>query len=166
EVIDQATNVLVVSKLVHPDLGALKKAVTANEQRTISFKKPAEAASILNDFQLVILYQPDRNFAAVFSEIEKLNKNSWVISGLHTDWYFLSGAQHTFNKEASNQSDDVQAELNSNYGTFAVEDIGFDNFPPLHTEFGALTISVPNEVMLEQTVSGISNGNPLLATME
>ena len=166
EVIDQATNVLVVSKITHPDLGSLKKAITTNEQRTISFKKPAEAASFLNDYQLIILYQPDRSFAAIFSEMEKLNKNSWVISGLHTDWYFLNGAQDNFNKEASNQSDDVQVELNSNYGTFAVEDIGFNNFPPLHTEFGALTITVPNEVMLEQTVSGISNGNPLLATME
>ena len=80
--------------------------------------------------------------------------------------FFLNGAQDNFNKEASNQSDDVQAALNSNYGTFAVEDIGFENFPPLHTEFGALTISVPNEEMLAQTVSGIANGNPLLATME
>ncbi|MDN3723463.1 VWA domain-containing protein [Aequorivita sp. SDUM287046] len=166
EVMDQATNVLVVSKISHPDLGALKKSITSNEQRTISFKKPAEAASILNDFQLVILYQPDRNFASVFDEIEKLNKNTWVISGLQTDWYFLNGAQDNFNKEASTQSDDIQAELNSNYGTFAVENIGFDDFPPLQTEFGALVISVPNEVMLEQTVSGISNGNPLLATME
>ncbi len=166
EVIDQATNVLVVSKIAHPDLGALKKAITTNEQRTVSFKKPAEAASILNDYQLVILYQPDRSFASVFSEIEKLNKNTLIISGLQTDWYFLNGAQDNFIKEASTQSEDIQAELNNNYGTFAVEDIGFDNLPPLHTEFGTLAISVPNEVMLEQTVSGISNGNPLLATME
>lgn len=166
EVIDQATNVLVVSKITHPDLGTLKKAITTNERRTITFKKPAEAVNILNDYQLVILYQPDRSFTSVFSEIEKLNKNTWVISGLQTDWYFLNGAQDNFNKEASNQSDDVQAVLNNNYGTFAVEDIGFENFPPLHTEFGALSISIPNEVMLEQTVSGIPNGNPLLATME
>ena len=166
EVIDQATNVLVVSKITHPDLGVLKKAITTNEQRTVTFKKPAEAVTALNDFQLVILYQPDRSFASVFAEIEKLNKNTWVISGLQTDWYFLNGAQDNFNKEASNQSDDVQAKLNNNYGTFAVDDIGFNNFPPLHTEFGALSISVPNEVMLEQTVSGIANGNPLLATME
>ncbi len=166
EVIDQATNVLVVSKIAHPDLGALKKAITTNERRTVTFKKPTEAVSVVNEHQLVILYQPDRSFAAVFTEIEKLNKNAWIISGLHTDWYFLNGAQDNFNKEASNQSDDIQAELNSNYGTFAVEDIGFESFPPLHTEFGALTISVPNEVMLEQTVSGIANGNPLLATME
>src|SRR5690606_11937962 len=158
--------VLVVSKLVHPDLGALKKAITTNEQRTLSIKKPTEAVAVLNDFQLVILYQPDRSFASVFSEIEKLNKNTWVISGLQTDWYFLNGAQDNFNKEASNQSDNIQAELNSNYGTFAVENIGFDDFPPLHTEFGTLTISVPNAVMLEQTVGGIANGNPLLATME
>ena len=89
EVIDQATNVLVVSKLSHPDLGALKKAISSNEQRTISFKKPAEAIGFLNDFQLVILYQPDRSFASVFAEIEKLNKNTWVISGLQTDWYFF-----------------------------------------------------------------------------
>src|SRR5690606_1203970 len=166
EVIDQATNVLVVSKITHPDLGALKKSITTNERRTVTFKKPAEAISILNDYQLVILYQPDRSFASVFSEIEKLNKNTWVISGLQTDWYFLNGAQDNFNKEASNQSDDVQASLNTNYGTFAVDDIGFNNFPPLHTEFGALTISVPDEVRLGQTVSGIANGNPLLATME
>ncbi|MEH6762922.1 MAG: vWA domain-containing protein [Aequorivita antarctica] len=166
EVIDQATNVLVVSKFTHPDLGALKKAITTNEQRTVTFKKPAEAVSALNDYQLVILYQPDRSFASVFSEIEKLNKNTWVISGLQTDWYFLNGAQDNYNKEASSQNEDIQAELNSNYGTFAVDDIGFDNFPPLHTEFGALAISVPNEVMLEQTVNGIANGNPLLATME
>lgn len=166
EVIDQATNVLVVSKFTHPDLGALKKAITTNEQRTVTFKKPAEAVSALNDYQLVILYQPDRSFASVFSEIEKLNKNTWIISGLQTDWYFLNGAQNNFNKEASSQNEDIQAELNSNYGTFAVEDIGFENFPPLHTEFGALVISVPNEVMLEQNVNGIANGNPLLATME
>lgn len=166
EVIDQATNVLVISKISHPDLGALKKAITTNEQRTITFKKPLEAVSVLNDYQLVLIYQPDRNFASVFSEIEKLNKNSWVISGLQTDWNFLNAAQDNFRKKATNQSDDVQAKLNTNYGTFATEDIGFNNFPPLHTSFGVLTVNVPHEVMLEQTVSNISTGNPMFVTME
>lgn len=166
EVIDQATNVLVVSKLSHPDLGALKKAIITNERRTITFKKPLEAISVLNDYQLVIIYQPDRNFASVFSEMEKLKKNYWIISGLQTDWYFLNAAQNNFKKEASNQSDDIQAKLNNNYGTFAVEDIDFNNFPPLHTNFGAMTVNVQHEMMLEQTVNGISTGNPLFVTME
>ena len=166
EVIDQATNVLIVSKIIHPDLGALKKAILSNEQRTVSILKPAEALNTLNDHQLVILYQPDRSFNSIFLEIEKLNKNSLVFTGLKTDWNFLNGAQKKFTKRPSNQNDDVQALLNSNYGTFAVEDIGFGSFPPLHTSFGSLTIGVPHEVMLEQKISGIASGNPLLATME
>ena len=166
EVIDQATNVLVVSKIVHPDLGALKKSITTNEQRTVSFKKPSEAVGVLNDYQLVVLYQPDRSFAPVFSEMEKLGKNLWIISGMETDWNFLNGAQSNYKKNTSRQKEDIQARLNSNYGTFAVEDLGFDDFPPLKTQFGELVISVPHEKMLEQTVRGISTENPLLATME
>lgn len=166
EVIDQATNVLIVSKIPHPDLGALKRAITSNEQRRAAIKDPSGAVPVLNDFQLVILYQPDRSFASVFSEIGKLNKNVWIISGLQTDWNFLNGAQDKFNKEASIQTEDVQALLNANYGSFAVQDIGFHDFPPLHTEFGTLGIRVPNQVMLEQTVNGLANGNPMLATTE
>ncbi|SDW01933.1 hypothetical protein [Aequorivita viscosa] len=166
EVIDQATNVLIVSKLSHPDLGALKKSITTNEQRAVTFKKPLEAANTLNDYQLVILYQPDRSFAPIFSEIEKLDKNYWVIAGLQTDWTFLNTVQSNYKKNSSRQKEDVQAVLNPNYGTFAVEDLSFDDFPPLHTQFGELTISVPHEVMLEQTVSRIATESPLLATME
>src|SRR5690554_550702 len=47
EVIDQATNVLIVSNVVHPDLKALKKSITTNEQRRVSIKKPTEAVDIL-----------------------------------------------------------------------------------------------------------------------
>lgn len=166
EVIDQATNVLLVSKLTHPDLGALKRAITSNEQRTLSVMKPLEALKVLNDYQLVILYQPDRNFASIFAEMEKLKKNSLIITGLQTEWNFLNAAQDNFIKNASVETDEVQAQLNNNYGTFAVEDIGFDDFPPLHTKFGDLTLSVPHEVMLQQTVSGITTGNPMFITME
>ena len=36
EVIDQKTNVAIVSDIIHPDMGALKKAIESNEQRTAS----------------------------------------------------------------------------------------------------------------------------------
>ena len=166
EVIDQATNVLVVSNIVHPDLGTLKKAILSNEQRTASIMKPVDAGKVLNDYQLIILYQPDRSFTSLFSEIEKLNKNILLISGLKTDWNFLNAVQKKITKKPSNQTDDVQALLSLNYGTFSVEDIGFGSFPPLHTSFGSVTINVPHEVMLEEKINGIATGSPLLATME
>lgn len=166
EVIDQATNVLIVSKLSHPDLGALKKSISTNEQRTVTLKSPSEAAGILNDYQLVILYQPDRSFAGVLSEIKKLGKNSFIITGLQTDWPFLSSSEKFFLKKTTGQKEDVQAKLNANYATFAVEDIGFNNYPPLHAQFGQLEINVPHETMLEQTVRGIGTESPMLSTIE
>ncbi|PKA84111.1 hypothetical protein ATE92_2281 [Ulvibacter sp. MAR_2010_11] len=166
EVIDQATNVLIVSRIAHPDLGALRKAITTNEQRTVTFSKPNEATSKLNDFQLILLYQPDRSFASVFQELEKLKKNTFVITGLQTDWNFLNSVQTNYNKDVINQSEDVSGNLNPNYGTFAIEDIGFNSFRPLKTLFGALEITVPHETILEQNINGISSESAMLATME
>ncbi len=166
EVIDQATNVLVISAMVHPDLGALKKSIETNEQRTVTFKKPSEAVSILNDYQLVILYQPNRSFAGVYSEIDKLKKNTFTITGIQTDWNFLNGVQKNFNKETSGQTEEVSGVLNSNYGAYATDDIGFGDFPPLRTEFGELSISVPHEVLLQQTIDGYSTETPMMASME
>ncbi|AVI52032.1 hypothetical protein C5O00_13065 [Pukyongia salina] len=166
EVIDQATNVLVVSKLVHPDLGALRKSITTNEQRTVTFKKPSEAISILNDHQLVILYQPDGTFASLYGEIAKLKKNTFTITGTQTDWDFLNGIQQNFIKEASFQTEQATGILNMNYGTFAVEDIGFEDFPPLLTSFGTLEVNIPHENLLDQAIDGISSGSSMLATME
>ncbi len=166
EVIDQATNVLVVSKIIHPDLGALKKAITSNEQRRFSVKKPSEAISELNESQLVILYQPDRSFSAIFSEVEKLKKNTLVLTGLQTDWNFLNRVQTNYQKTASGQSEEVSGTLNLNYGTFAMEDIGFDDLSPLKTLFGDLSVNIPHEVLLEQSIQNFITDSPMLTTME
>ncbi len=166
EVIDQATNVLIVSKIIHPDLGALKKAITTNEQRTVTVKKPSEAASVINDYQLILLYQPDRSFSSVYQEIERLKKNTFVITGLQTDWNFLNSVQENYNKNVTNQSEDISGELNLNYGTFAVDNIGFNEFRPINTLFGDLEILVPHEVLLEQSVNGFLSESPMLTTME
>jgi len=166
EVIDQATNVLVVSKIIHPDLGALRKAITSNEQRTVTFIKPSEAISLLNNHQLVVLYQPDRSFAPLYTEIQKLNKNTFTVSGTQTDWDFLNSIQQNFQKDDTNQDEFAVGILNVNYGTFAVEDLGFDAFPPLHTTFGELEVTIPHETLLEQSIDGFATGSPMLATME
>jgi len=166
EVIDQATNVLVVSKIIHPDLGALRKAITSNEQRTVTFKKPSEAISLLNDHQLVVLYQLDRSFATLYAEIQKLKKNTFTIAGIQTDWDFLNSIQQNFQKDATYQNEFATGVLNMNYGTFALEDIGFGGFPPLNTAFGELEVTIPHETLLEQSIDGFSTESPMLATME
>jgi len=166
EVIDQSTNVLIVSDIVHPDIGAIKRAIESNEQRKVTIKKPFEALSIVNDHQLIILYQPNRSFTNIYSEINKLNKNTLVFTGQQTDWYFLNNIQDNYIKEVTNQSENVVGILNKNYGAFVINDIDFSDYRPLKTLFGPLEIVVPYDNLLGQSIDGFETETSLLATTE
>jgi hypothetical protein len=165
EVIDQATNVLLVSDIVHPDQGAFKKSITSNEQRKFEMDTPENAVNRLDDFQLVILYQPSNRFSGVIDKLEETNQNTLWVFGPSTNWMFLNGKQTTFGKQAYSR-EQVQGHLNQSYGQFSVEDIGFGNLPPMESTLGDLKINVPHDVMLYQRVIGIFTENPLLATFE
>lgn len=166
EVIDQATQVLMISSISHPDIGALKRAVTSNEQRTFELKNPAEAATVLEDYQLIVLYQPDQTFGTVFNQLETANKNYLIISGHHTNWNSLNRFQPHFQKNTTQNTELIQGSLNESYSSFAIEDIGFSDFPPLYTTFGNIIINGNYQTILNQTVNGLNNENPLLTTLE
>ncbi|MGB5418388.1 MAG: VWA domain-containing protein, partial [Algibacter sp.] len=78
EVINQKTKIAIVSDFSHPDLGALKKSIESNEQRSVSLFSSKEIINQINDFQLVIIYQPDNKFKGLFDKIELLNSNKFV----------------------------------------------------------------------------------------
>ena len=166
EVIDQKTNIALVYNRMHPDLGALKKAIESNEQRSVSIIKPKDYLNKINDFQLVILYQPNNNFNLVLKEIKEQKINSFIISGTTTNWKLLNESQEYFKQTITNQTENYQPSLNRNYGTFIIENLDFNSFPPLKSEFGALQISVPHETLLYKTVNGITTEDILLATFE
>ena len=167
EVIDEKTNVAIVGEIVHPDLGTLKKAIESNEQRSVSILKPNEFLDRKDDFQLVILYQPNNKFKAVFDVIEKSGSNKFVITGAQTDWSFLNGIQTNYSQEITLQTEDFQPTLNANYSTFIIDDLDFNSFPPLQSEFGNLTFNAPVATILYKRVFIDSiEQQPLLATFE
>jgi len=166
EVIDQKTNVAIVSEIIHPDLGALKKAIESNEQRNAEILTTQEFLKKSNDFQMVIVYQPTNNFRALYNEIEKLKLNKIVVAGAKTNWSLLNKLQNNYKQQLTNQTEDFQPSLNQNYATFIVDNLNFGEFPPLKGEFGETTFSVPFETILYKTVNGNEIDEPLLATFE
>jgi hypothetical protein len=166
EVIDQKTNIAIVSERLHPDIGALKKAIESNEQRSVSILKPLEYIDKLNDFQLVVLYQPTNNFNNVLEKIFSERRNAMVITGNTTDWNLLNNAQPYFKQTITNQSEDFQPTLNRNYGTFIIDKLDFEDYPPLQSEFGNISFNVPNDIVLTKTVNGIDTGQSMLSTFE
>lgn len=166
EVIDQKTNVAIVSAISHPDLGALKKAIESNEQRSVSILKPNAYLRTKENYQLAILYQPNATFKGVFDDLLNSDNNKFVITGTQTQWSFLNNIQNNYDQEITMQSEDFQAEVNSNYGTFIIDDLDFSSFPPLASEFGELNINVPYQTILYKTINGLTIEEPLLLTFE
>ena len=167
EVLNQKTRVAIVSDMLHPDLGALKKSIESNQQRLVTVLKPNEVEiQEVVDFQLFILYQPNNKFSPLIKELNAQNKNQLVVIGPKTDLNFLNAISKDYQIEITNQLENYQAELNINYAPFLVSDINFKSFPPLLSNYGGVSFSVPFEVILNKTVNGISTESPLLATIE
>ncbi len=166
EVIDQKTNVAIISDIMHPDLGAMKKSIESNEQRSASIISPEKYLSKPTDFQLAILYQPNHKFHQVYQVLDRLKLNSFVIVGTKTDWQFLNNIQNDYRQEITRQKEDFQPTLNQNYGIFIIDGIDFNDYPPVATEFGQMTFKTPVEIILYKTVNGIQIDEPLMATFE
>lgn len=166
EVIDQRTSILLVTELLHPDLGVIKRAVESNQQRKVEIHHLGSAVPDLEEHQLVIVYQPTAGFGNLMEELQQQEKNYWIITGPETDWRFLNRAQPFFQKELSGQDEEIFPVLNQDYGEFQVDDIGFSGFPPLSGSFGDLDPTQGVESILYQQVQGITTKDPLLATLE
>ena len=166
EVIDQKTKIALISDIVHPDLGALKKAIESNEQRSVNIVTSQEFLSNSADYQLVIAYQPGSKYKQVSQEIARLKLNTFLITGTKTNWPLLNSIQDNYTQTITRQAEGFQPVLNPNYTTFIIEDLNFEDFPPLQTDFGDLKFRIPFETMLSKSVNGTHLDEPLLATFE
>ncbi len=166
EVIDQKTKIAIVNDFSHPDLGTLKKSIESNEQRSVNLLRPKEIIDQINDFQLIIINQPNYKFKDLFEVLEKENKNHITIVGAKTDLNFLNNTKREFSSEITNQTESYQAELNNSFSPFIVDDINFESFPPLNSNYGQISFKIPFESLLNKSINGILTNEPLLVTYE
>ncbi|ALJ03999.1 hypothetical protein APS56_02000 [Pseudalgibacter alginicilyticus] len=166
EIIDQKTNIALVSDLLHPDLGMFKKSIESNEQRAVSLLKPNEVINHVNDFQLFILYQPNNTFKNVIELLNKLNANRLMVVGTKTDLNFLNTISENYQYEITNQTEDFQGKQNFNYKPFTIDELNFESFPPLKSNYGSVTFASSFETLLNKKINNVTTESPLLATFE
>ncbi len=166
EVIDQRTNVALVSDIVHPDLGALKEAIESNQQRKVSVLKPNDPSLNSENYQVILLYQPNQSFQKVLTDLATKKFNVAMVAGPNTDLNYLNNTQRFFTQEVTGQKDDVLASQNPSFKGFQVSDIGFDNLPPLQSGFGDILMRIPSDLLLSKSIDGIQTNEPLLVTSD
>ena len=166
EVINEQTKVLILASVMHPDIGALKKAIETNKQRSVSVYLVNDFKQEINDFQLVILYQPNNSFKIFLDDIKRNNKNYFLISGVNTAWDFINKQQLGITKKTINQTENYTPAFNTSFLTFLQKDIGFNQFPPLKDKFGEVLLSKEFQTVLFQNINGLETQQPLLALFE
>ena len=165
EVIDQKTNVAIISAINHPDIAALKHAIETNAQRKVTIVKPNEIKS-LQDYTVLILYQPTGEFKSAFEGAKLAGVNTFIITGNNTDFNFLNEQQNSLSFRLSGQKEDYLAGFNSQFNLFAIDNIGFENFPPLQNPFGNVTANGNVSVLLSSKIRNIETNSPLLVFTE
>ena len=165
EVIDQRTEIALISSFNHPDLGALKRAIESNAQRKVTLLKPKEIND-LSKYNIVILYQPTIEFKSFFEKNTDLGLNTFIITGTKTDFNYLNQQQKDLVFKMSSQSESYIAEYQDNFNLFDLEDIGFSQFPPLENSFGIITTAANVNVLLGSSIRNINTNSPLLAFSE
>jgi hypothetical protein len=162
EVIEQKTEIALISAINHPDLGTLKRSIETNAQRKVTIFKPNQINS-LDNYNVLVLYQPNGTFKQVFDANKNLKINTWIITGNDTDFGFLNQQQNQLQFKMSSQKEDYLANFDSNFNLFAAENIGFENFPPIENPYGTI---IPNEnisVLLSSRIRNVETNQPLFA---
>lgn len=165
EIIDQKSTIAIVSAINHPDIAALKRSIETNAQRKVILVKPNDINQ-LQEASVLVLYQPTTAFKAIFDNNKLAGVNTFIITGNNTDFNYLNQQQKNLVFKMSGQREDYLAEFESQFNLFAVDNIGFENFPPLQNLFGTVTTTGNVSVLLSSKIRNVSTNAPLLAFTE
>jgi hypothetical protein len=165
EIIDQKSTIAIVSAINHPDIAALKRSIEVNAQRKVVLAKPSQISD-LEDISVLVLYQPTTAFKAIFDNNKLKGTNAFIITGNNTDFNFLNQQQNNLVFKMSSQREDFLCEFQSAFNLFAIDNIGFENFPPLQNPFGNISTNGNVSVLLSSKIRNVSTNAPLLAFAE
>ncbi|WP_319800094.1 hypothetical protein [Flavobacterium sp. N2270] len=165
EILDQRSEIALITDINHPDISVLKRSIEVNEQRKVNVVNIKEIKS-LDEFNLFIIYQPNSKFQSVFNYIKNRNSNCFILTGKHTDFTFLNKNQDDFTFQSTNQTENYSANFNSSFTNFSQQNIGFENFSPLENKFVSIVPKTKIETLLFARVRNVTLETPLLAFTE
>ncbi|EAY31190.1 vWA domain-containing protein [Microscilla marina] len=173
EVIDGKEKILVIAPTPHPDIKALKSAITKNDNYSFDMHIPGITKLKNEKYDLIIAHQvPNiyRNGRNLLARFRKQGTPIFYILGSQSDL-------NTFNSlnaglrinRRGRQMDEVTPIFNDKFNTFNFEREKvkvFKKLPPASVPFGSYGVSNSAQVILHQRVGSIETSKPLLVINE
>lgn len=165
EVIDEKTNIAIISNITHPDIGALKKSIEQNEQRSVTIMKPNVKSKDLEDVDVFILYQPERSFSTIYKYIEQKKASLFTVTGAKTNWNFINSTRKQYYVEDGYPTQEVFGVLNPSFSKFDISDFLMEDFPPLESNAGTIGNN-EGETLIQTKIQGRTLQSPMLLALD
>lgn len=164
EVVDQKKNILIVAAAPHPDINAIKEALSGMESYKLTTKTLDEMPSSFSEYQVVILHQLPSLQSNVVKQIQAAKKPVWFIAGTQSNTTALNDVQKAISLKGQSQAHDVFAGYNTAFNIFTLPantQAVLDKMPPLVTTTLNTQVSPSANVLFHQKVGGNNTQSPL-----
>jgi len=166
EILDARSKVLLLAGAPHPDVAALKNVIEKDENLEVVSKLTRDWDRDLKNVDLIIWHEPGIQFdASLQQKIEESKIPILYCIGPNTSNSILQKLPIGMTINSNNQTDEVQAKLNSGFQLFEIStelQAALNYFPPLKIKFGDVKLTQGNDILLYQRIGSIQKNDPLL----
>lgn len=166
EVMDSKEKILLLANAPHPDIFAIKEALTKNKNYKVEVATAKDFKGQVNDYNLIVLHNiPSASFNAsnIIEQASKLGISLWYIVGAQTAIPLFNKVQNCLQIQAGHYTqNEVQASLNSDFSFFTTNTSqSLKSLPPLASPFGNYTPGPATQTLMKQQIGNVSTNYPL-----
>jgi hypothetical protein len=152
EVVEDKKNILLLAAAPHPDINAIKEALSGMESYKLTVKTGGEMLSSFSEYAVVILHQLPSNAISLPTALTSSKKPTWYILGSQTNPNGLNMVQKAVSVNMSPMLRNVFAGYNSSFSAFTLPQniqAVLDKMPPLSVPNGTFQPSAQATVLFE-----------------
>lgn len=167
EVMDNKEKILILANAPHPDLFALRDALSKNKNYQVTVQTADKASNIkANEYNLIVLHNlPSTKYqsANLIDMAKKSGTSIWYITGNQTAIPLFNNAQNCLQIASRGMGNsDAQAMLNQDFSFFTLtKNNSLQQLPPLSAAFGEFKAGPSTQVLMNQRVGNVTTNYPL-----
>lgn len=172
DILDSRQKVAIISATPHPDIKALKRSISSNENYEVDVFLEAEFQKNVSDYNLVIFHQLPSKLGSTKLIDEAMDKKipSLFIWGTQTNFDSFNGLNLGVGLSSDNgNTNAVSGSVNSGFKAFLIDkelNSVVRKWPPINVPFGRIDASPGIKNLLFQQVGPITTEDPLFTLNE
>ncbi len=165
EVLDSKEKILILANAPHPDIAAIKSALSLNKNYKLTVKTADQLNVNPSDYNLIILHNlPSARFNAtsVINQAKKSGVSIWYIAGTQCAIPLLNQQQNAMSITVrSANAANAFAAKNNDFSYFKINLPAQLGFPPLNTPFGTFKAGPNTQTLFDQKIGSVRTDYPL-----